>query len=406
MGKQNLASEIVKEGSRYLDSSISKPSVILQSLRLCVKFGDKSLTPKMVKLFEKALDGYFGSEKQVIYREICSFIERTGDSQAFRVLLRFSADSMFRHTGGKKALASVLDSNPSFVEFVVERLHDTDDSEEIESLISALEKTESEVDPNKLFRALYRGEKTKYPLGWQIENILVRAGDKSKNVLLELLKDDSTYEFALDILSKIGVKREDLYKIFPESPMLQIYNFFYGKRNRNPCGFIKTLKKPSRLNEEIPGKKPTALDFLVTNIFSSFNLATMNVDLSGKAGVDVVAFNPETLDVLVIGCTAGTVKDDLKTIDALLEEMKSEIPDIFKNCNVVPLIFSTGTPKFVPSDLADAKEIGAVLLGLQDLEKIVDMLCTGRDIKDLLNYINEIRIEQNESVGPSFNSKY
>ena len=188
--------------------------------------------------------------------------------------------------------------------------------------------------------------------------------------------------------------------------MVQFYNFFYGDRNKIPCEFDKMLSDTKKLNQEYPGKKPTGLDFLILNLFSCFGLLTMQVDSSGKPGADVLSFDSKTLDVFIVGCTTGIIKDDLKTIDALLHEMENELPEVFKKCNVTPLIISTGTQKFVHSDLKDAKDVGALLLGLENLKKIVEMLCTGRKIKDLVDYFDVLRTEQNESVETSLNPEY
>lgn len=388
LGKQNLENEIVKISVPYLDSSLSKLPAIIYSLRLCSKFASTDLTPKMLDLFERALNGYFGNQRLVICTEVCNFIEKTHDPRALPLLLKFSVDPNSGNMGGR-ALAKVLKCNPSLVEYVLETLYDENNGNKISALISAIDESEIKIEPHKFFRALFRDGKEKYSLGWQIESILVRCGDQAKTLLFDLLKDERTYEFALGTLKKIGVRYEELNKIFPQSPMLQIYNFFYGKREKYPCDFNKMLKKPSKLNGEISGK-PTNLDFFVINIFSSFNFVTMLVDSAGKKGVDIVCFNPGTLDVLVIGCTAGILKDDLKTMDALMDEMKREIPEIFKACTITPLIFSTGTPNFVPSDIKDANEVGVVLLRIEHLKNIVEMLWTGRSNKDLLKYLQKI----------------
>lgn len=396
LGNENLSNEIVKASLPYFDSSVSKPSAIIYSLQLCSRFATKSLTPKMLKLLEKAINGLFGSQKFQIYREIFNFIERTHDPEALSLLLKLSEDPNSRNLGVSKALAGILDSNPDLVEYVIESLYDTRNTDAVETLILALGESKVKVDPRKLFQALQRGGKSKYLLGWRIAEILVRSGDEAKPLLSELMKDDEHYEFALETLKRIGIKQEELYAIFSEPPMLQLYNFFYGKRNKNPCKFDIMLEKPSKLDETIPGKK-TTLDFLVMNLFSCFNFLTMQVDSSGKEGADVLCFNGETLDLLVVGCTTGTIKDDLKTLDALLGEMENEIPEIFSKCKVTSLVFSTGTPSFVPSDIKDANQMGAILLGIEELDKIVEMLCTGRNAKDLLNYLNRVSTSQKTS---------
>jgi hypothetical protein len=397
LGNENLAGEIVKTSSPYLDASISKPSAIIYSLQLCSKFADRTLTPKMLDLIEKAEKGLFGNQKTRILTEICNFIEKTHDPTFLSRLVKLSEDPISRNVGVSKSLAGILNASPDSVEFIIEFLYETKNRHAVEIIIPALEQSEVKVDVKKLLQALQKGGKRKYPLGWQIENVIVRSGKRANPSLIELMKNDEDYEFGLDALKKIGISEEELYAIFPKSPMLQLYNFFYGKLGRNPCKFDIMLKKPKELGQEISGKKQTNLDFLVMNLFSCFNLVTMQIDSSGKKGADVLCFNDETLDVLIIGCTTGTIKDDLKTLDALLGEMENEIPDIFSKCKVTPLIFSTGTPSFVASDVKDANQMNAILLGIEELNKIVEMLNTGRSSKDLLNFLNEVFTSQKVS---------
>ena len=51
----------------------------------------------------------------------------------------------------------------------------------------------------------------------------------------------------------------------------------------------------------------------------------MNVAPLQLEAVDIVCFYPETLDLFVIGCTTGIVKDDLAKMDALIKKMKTEL---------------------------------------------------------------------------------
>lgn len=397
LGTQNLANEIVRTSAPYLDSSVSKSETITYSLRLCSRFANKSQTPKMLELFEKAMDGHFGDRSLEIYKEITKFVERTHDSQFIFPLLKLSDDPISRQIKIFQAIANILKTNPNLVEYVIETLYDTNNEHRVEILILALERSKIKVDPKKLYKALYRGEKNKFPLGWRIGDILARNGENARPLLVELIKDNASYEFALETMKKIGINQEEIYSIFNFPPMLQLYNFFYRKSNRNPCDFNNILKGTEQLGNEIRGKKLTNLDFLIMNLFSCFNFITMQVDLSGKKGVDVLCFDSETMDILIIGCTTGTIKNDLKTMDALLNEMTDELPEILRNCRIIPLIFSTGTTNFVSSDVKDANQIGIILLAIDDINKIIEMLNTGKTRKDLLDYFERVRINQQPS---------
>ncbi len=400
LGKEHLAREIVNASSPYLDSSLSKLPAIMYSLQLCSKFADATLTPKMLNLLEKALKGYFHAYNLVVCREICGFIERTHDPRSLTQLLEFSKDPNSRGNGVISAIASVLDSNSNLVEYVLEALYDTRDAIISDTYVTALENTKSRVEPRRLLNALSRGGVFKYPLNWRIKNIVVRHGDRSKPLLFELLKDDATYEFALDCLRSIGIRRDEISSIFLTPPMLQIYNFFYGNRRKNPRSFDRMLEKVDVFNEQIPGK-PTMLDFFVLNLLSCFNLVTMQVDSSGMEGADVVCFDQETMEMLVLGCTTGTIKNDLSNMHVLLKDMENEIPEIFKICKLTPVVLTSRASSFSKSDIRDANHIGAILLGKDDIDKIVEMLSTGRKSRDLLQYMRQRMLDQKSSEDTS-----
>lgn len=393
LGNEGLSKEIVWASLPYLDSGLSKLPAIMYSLKLCSRFADVTVTSKMLSLLEKAMRGYFQAYKVEFYQEICRFIERTHAPASLTLLLELSKEPNSQQYGVISAMKSVLDSNPKLVEHVFEALRDALDWSNAGIYVEVLVQTRNRVEPRRLMDALSRDGTQIYPLNSRIGDIFAKAGDEAKPILLELIQKDDCYEFALETLRKIGIKQDELYSIFDKPPMLQIYDFFYGNRSKSPCDFDKMLKNPIRLNDEVPGK-PTTLDYLAANLFSCLNLAVMIVDSSGKGGVDVVCFNQESLDLLVIGCTAGAVKDDLKTMNAVLEEMKTEISDLNKKCTLIPVVLSSSTVTFMESDIRDANQIGVILIGKEHLEKVVEMLHTGRKAKEVLDYIRGLRFSQ------------
>jgi len=395
LGNQELSLEIVKEASLYLDAL--EPCAIIFSVKLCSEFADQRLLPQMIKVLDKSMKGYYDAHHIEIERRLCRYFERIRDRDSLPHLIRLLKFRGKENSADKsRALSKVLDSNPYLLDDVLDYLYDERHNEEfVNSILYSLEKMEKPLDAVKLLSKLDRMQ-LKYwiahPIRIYVKNILLRGGKSSKPVLFDMLKDDEKYEYALECLKEIGVSAEELSKVFPKPPMLQIYTFLYSKaRGRKTLEDLNTLwMEKEKLGENVKGTTKK-LEHLMLHLLSSFNFVTLNVAPLKLESVDVVGFYPETLDLLIISCTTGVLKDDLAKLDAMVNEMERSMPDLFDKCTVTPVLVCSKDVAINPSDLKYSREQGITILQGFDIDKLLKMLTTNRKPRQVLRYIEECK---------------
>lgn len=145
------------------------------------------------------------------------------------------------------------------------------------------------------------------------------------------------------------------------------------------------------LGRNVPGTT-NRLEHLLLHILSAFNFVTLNVAPLKLESVDIIGFHPKTLDLLVIGCTTGVIKDDLSKMDALVNEMEREMPDLFRTCTVTPVVVCSKSAAISPSDTKYSGEQGIAILQDYDIDKLLEMLNTNRESKQVLRYIEECKL--------------
>lgn len=399
LGLDGFDKEVVIASLPYLDSSFSKPLAILTGLRLICRFGDSSVSAKVLSLFNKAIDGYFGDNKATVMIEACTFIQRTAEQNNLPIMFKLiKQESNNSYSGEIQALAAIIKKNPSKIDDVLDFLFDMRNNNWAPNfIVQAIEESECQVNINRLIKSLPNDWMYKPNICSNLRSLFIKDQGQSKQLLFELLKDDKTYEFALDCLSEKGVSKPEIQNIFNKPPMLQIYNFFYDHQSKNLASMLQDFKK---LEGPTPGK-PTNLDFMIQNILAAFNVVSLNVDGSGKPGVDLIGFDPITLDCLIIGCTTGTIKNDISTMSVQLDRMYLALPKLVKALKLKPVIISSAAHTFLKSDIHDANQVGVTLLGIDDLYKIVEMLETGRNVRDFIKYIEDQSHNQ-QSIDSTF----
>jgi hypothetical protein len=393
LGNEELSKEIVKEVSPYLDS-IAPICAIIFSVRLCAKFAGLELLQKMLAVLEKSMKGYFDGHSNEIEREICQYVERVKAPQSLHLLLKLlkmRPNSEFTYISD--ALASVLDTNPSQVEDIFKMLSDEQDIHVIGIILQSFEKMDKKIiDVHKLLQTIPINWWSKCPTRDPMYKLLVKYGELSKPVLFELLRENEKYDFALRCLKEIGISKDELSAIFTKPPMLQIYDFFYGGCKKFPKSLDNLWKEKEKLGESIPGKF-TRLDHLLLHIFAGFNFVTFIVDPSDRArGADIICFYPETLDLLVIGCTTGILKDDLTKIDALIRKIKVEMPDLCNKCSITPIVVSSEIASISPSDAKYSAQNNIVVMQSHNIDTLLEMLNTNRTSREVIEYIKSCKL--------------
>ena len=397
LGNEKLSTEIVKETSPYLDSLETCATIF--SVRLCSKFADHKLVPKMLELLEKSVKGYFSGYEIEIERDICAYFERIIDLRSLPVLLKLlRMRASYSYNYIVKAVARVLDKHPYRVDFVLEKLLDERRNAAVINAILEcfLEMEAPKIDIHCLLTTIRINWWNKHP---QVRNSLhrlfVKIGDPSKPTLFEILGEEEEYDFALRCLREIGVSNEELSRLFPKPGILQVYNFLYSQARgkRIPKDLNQLWENRKKLQENVPGTT-NWLEHLLLHIFASFNFVTLNVAPLKVECVDLVCFYPETLDLFIIGCTTGILKDDLAKMDALITKMENQTPNLFDVCSITPIVVCSEVAAISPSDKKYSAEQGIVVMQSHHIDKLLEMLNTNRKPREVIKYIADCKISQ------------
>ena len=399
LGNQSLSNEIIREVTPFLDS-ISICSVLF-SVRLSSEFADEKLLPKILDVLDRSMEGYFDAHHIEIERKICKYLKKIKNKDSFNLLMKLIEQNSRDYPSDKsEALGEVLNTNPLLMDDVLDAIYEAKKNSDLANiLLDALEKVEKPPHARKLLKKIRIKYWWDHRAQFHVKSMLIKGGKASKPVLLELLqdKDKEKYEYALDVLKEIGVTTEETANVFPKPPMLQLYNFFYSHEIVNKK-FPKDLNILWAQKKELNKKIPSTIDkleHLILHILSSFNFVTLNIAPINYESVDILGFFPETLDLLIIGCTTGVLKDDLAKLDSVINTMEEEIPDVFNLCTITPIIAYSKNAAISPTDAKYAQDQRIVILDCIAIDKLVEMLNTNRNPKKALTFIKDYQWKHN-----------
>jgi hypothetical protein len=390
LGNQKLGAEIVCVTAPKLDLVFETCSIFF-SVQLCSRFAGPEVMEKMLNVLEKSLSGYYDGQSPVIEREICEYIKRVDgleDSVPLLNLIKKRSSETLQYAS--EALATVLDENTACIDYVFEWLYEERDVNVINNVLRSfleMKKQLKEPDLHKLLEKIRIEWWNNYPVRDTMPNLLEKSGEESKRILFEMIKHKEKYDLALSCLKKIGVSRDELSAIFSKPPMLQIYHHFYKDSKCSLEDLNKILKEEKpKLSDNLSGNT-NRLEHLVFHILSSFNFVVLNVAPLKKLTVDVIGFYPETLDLLVIGCTTGTLKDDLAKMDEAVKKMRQEMPDLTKTLSTTPVVVVTSDASIFQTDEEYASRNDIIILQKADLDILLEMLATNRSPREATEYI-------------------
>lgn len=394
LGNEKLDAEIVETTLPYLDSP--ELCEIIFSVRLCGKFANHALLSKMLTVLDKSMIGYFDGHYDEVERDICEFLKRVGDARSLTPLmklLRMRSTGQGQRPHINEAIARVLDVNPLLFDGVLGVLYDEHNENVIDDLLQSIEKMDKpKINVRKLLSMIRIDWWWRYPTNNFMRGILVKCGKQSKPALFEILRQGEArkYDFALQCLKAIGISNEELSAIFPKPPMLQIYNYFYkGKKNFHE-GLSQVWKEKGKIRGNVPGVT-NWLEHLLLHVFLSFNFVTVNIAPLQIEAVDIVSFYPETLDLLIVGCTTGIMKDDLPKMDVLVKKMKIEMADLLNKCSITPIVVCSEIAAISPSDAQYAVQNHIVIMQPNHIDTLLEMLNTNRQSREVIEYIKSIK---------------
>ena len=397
LGNERLGTEVLKEASPFLDSL--ETCAIIFSVRLCSKFADHRLVPKMLEVLAKSMKGYFGGYEIEIERDICAYFERITDLRSLPVLLELlKMRTRYSYNYIVEAIARVLDKHPHRVEFVLEKLFDERKNAAIINAILEcfLEMEAPKINMRSLLTSIRVNWWNKHPqVRTSLHRLFVKIGDFSKPTLFEILREEEKYDFALQCLKEIGVSNQELSKLFPKPVMLQVYEFLYSQKRgkRIPKDLNQLWEYKKKLQENVPGTT-NWLEHLLLHIFAGFNFVTLNVAPLKLECVDLVCFYPETLDLFIVGCTTGILKDDVAKMDVLITKMEKQIPNLFHVCSITPIVVCSEVTSISPSDAKYSAKQGIVIMQNRHIDKLLEMLNTNREPLEVIKYTEERKSSQ------------
>jgi hypothetical protein len=404
LGEQSLSTEIVKESSEHLGSL--RTCAILFSVKLCSEFADKSLLTQMTTVLDKSMKGYYAPNHIEIERSLLKYFRRIKDPTSFPRLVSLLKLRLNEYPSEKSdALSEILNSHPYLADDLLDTLYDARNNKElVTELLSIFEKMEKPPSATVLLPKLHIRYWWESQARFYLKNILVKGGESSKPALFEMSQDSEKFEYALECLKEIGVTSEELPNLFGKPPMLKLYNFLHSQSQgkKMPKDLNTLWIEKEELGKNVPGTT-NRFEHLFLHIFSSFNLVTLNVAPLKLESVDIVGFFPESLDLLIVGCTTGVLKDDLAKMDALVEKMKAELPDLFDTCTVTPVVVSSKVATISQSDAKYASTQEIVILQDHDIDKLLEMLTTNRETKKMLSFIQSCKGKYVQDSGGYYN---
>jgi hypothetical protein len=385
LGNEKLSARIVIEVESFLGSL--EVCAVIFSVKLSAQFAGIELLPRMHEVLEKSVRGYFDGHYTDIESDICRYFARVKDQRSIPDLLKLvKMRSKNDCTQIGKAIAAVLDENPFRIDDVLDSLYDERyDKGFIDAILQSFQQLQkTKVNARKLLAKIHMNWWNQYPTTIYMHQLLVKNGKQSKSALLEILQQNEKYDFALECLREIGVTNEELSTIFAHPLMLQIYEYF--SKAKFPRGLNQIWEEKQRLCEAVKADTDR-LEHLILHIFSAFNFVSMNLVPLKIRSIDIVCFYPETLDLLVIGCTTGILKNDLANMDAIVRRMENDVADVFDKCTITPIVVSTEIAAIPSSDKQYASQTNIIVLQRQDIDRLLEMLYTNRSGKEAIHYI-------------------
>lgn len=364
---------------------------IRNAVTVLAEIADKSVERGMVNVLRKLFEGHYQSHASDITKSLCSYLARVKSKAAVPLLLRGMKNGVDWHFS--VAVGSICDYHPEVQDDVLRLFKKAigkpkEASIKIECVraLSTLKKEKPHV--TKLARIFNYDDLRYDSLRADFRDVLLKNQKASKPVLLGMIQSRSEvqYEFALEILKEMGVPIEEVETAIGANPVVAIYKYFFEVR-ASGLGLRALWKAKEKLGEEVKGKT-TKFEHLLRHLLSCLGFVTLDVDASGKKGVDTVAFAPIWSSVLVVGGTTGGISKNLQDLADVLGELRTTLGDLARKIDIVPIVATSLAGETHPNDLEYARKHGIVVLRKSDIDRIVNWVNTNRSYKTLSAYLD------------------
>jgi len=384
---EEIKKDILKETLPYLRDP--DPYKVVYAVRITSGLASEFITDLEV-VVQRVLNSWYDGYKEEILKNICELFGKIKDEKSIPYLLQILRLD-FNKEVVSKTLASVIDAHPQAIDKIWEFLRE--EREHYLPILMVLEKMETSIDVERLFSVLDINLKERllhFSLPIQtLKNITIKSGKQAKQLLLKMIMDENQdkYTFALDCLEEIGVSIEEYSRVFEKSPITQVYEFFYGKKEEM---LLENLwKEQDKLGEPVKHAQTKRFDHFIQNLFAALGFVTLYVDSSGREGVDVVAFSPNQPYILVIGCTTGIMPDDLKKLNVSLTEMKDTLKELFQKYRILPMVITSKRVDVSSTDSEYAAKHNIAILTHDEATNLLKMLKTNRKSDEIIKHVKQ-----------------
>lgn len=199
--------------------------------------------------------------------------------------------------------------------------------------------------------------------------------------------DEMRYEFALEVVKEMHIPIAEVGKAVGGNLALAIHNYFFEDRARG-LGLKTLWETKAKLGDGVKGTTKK-FEHLLRHLLSCLGFITLDVDASGRAGVDTVAFPPTWSYVLLVGSTTGVIGDNLEKLANTLRGVRAALGDLARKIEILPIVATSMSEETNPKDEEYARKHGIVVLRQSDVDRLVEWATTDRTYKKLLAYLEE-----------------
>lgn len=377
-----------RELSRY-DSTILSPIKILSVI------GDENICVEFLNILDNTIKGYdYGDKNTIIHSYIINYLQRVKCKKSIPLL--FNLMSIYNSSNDYLSVISkaLLNNGESALNPLLDFMEEQVTINKmliIQNLVTALNEIDenilNKIDIQRLLNIVHP-EPSKYIMYEELRNIMIKLDESVEPILITMLKseNDREFRFARECLEKRGT---DIYQILEKNPFLELYDLIFleladGKNKIKIQDLLFDTQTGHRSRNKL------YFEHGIESLFASCGFSTLWVEPAGLKGLDLIAFSPLTNGIYLIGCTTGTINDDLPKLYETTEVIKEKL-DKYEIYTII--CTNIGKDKIMRIDEAYSKNIG--VLSADEVKGMLDLSMIGRPHEEILNYIrkNAIRLQ-------------
>jgi hypothetical protein len=382
---------VTEELARCLDSPVF--TIIRRAVGVLSRVADKHVERSFVKVLRKMLQGYYLGTPQAFRDDLCAYLARTGGKAAARALLR--AMETQHEECFAKAVGAICGRHPEVQGDLLRLFRTARRKESADAVRLSCLRAFSAVQKHRPPVAELAKAVTDHDLGYEsfrseLRELLLRIPRQSRRIVLGMIQsgDEVRYRFAMDVLKGMQVPMSEVARALGTNPVVATYAYFFGHA-ADGLG-IRPLSevKAEKLRENLKGKT-TKFEHFIRHLLSCLGFITLDVDPSGKSGVDTVAFPPGWSHMLVISTTTGVVGDSLEKLANTTKGLRATLGKLADKIDVVPLVITSLASETNPKDEQYARHQGILVLRAPDVDRLVEWVSTNRSYKEVLASLDQ-----------------